>query len=112
MGGTAGAHVEDNTTKEYTTASSGGASLEAHVSETSQVTFSSTHAIEAILGAHPIDNTFWDNTNPTDVSVDPVNSEEQMEGSHITKFHTPGDEQIVLAKLLSQADQNFDNQLD
>ena len=52
------------------------------------------------------------NTNPTDVLVDTVNSEEQMTGSHITKFHTPKDEQFVLAELLSQVDQNFDNQHD
>ena len=63
--------------------------------------------VAEILGAHPIDDTFWDNTNPTDVSVDTVNSEEQMAGSHITEFHTPHDEQIVLAELLSQVDQNF-----
>ena len=35
-GGTAGAHVEDTTTNEDTTAPSGGASLGAHVSETNQ----------------------------------------------------------------------------
>ena len=42
--------------------------------------------IEQILGAHPIDDDFRDNTNPTDVSIDTVNSGKQMAGSHITKF--------------------------
>ena len=57
--------------------------------------------VEEILGAPPIDDTFLDNTNPADVSVDMVNSEEQMAGSHITKFHTPEDKEIVLEDLLS-----------
>ena len=65
--------------------------------------------VEEILGAHPINDTFWDNMNPADVSVDTVNGEEQMTGSHITEFHTPEDEQIVLVDLLKQVDQNFDN---
>ena len=38
-----------------------------------------------------------------------MNSEEQMAGSHITEFHTHEDEQPVLADLLSQEDQDFDN---
>ena len=33
-----------------------------------------------------------------------------MAESHITEFHTPEDKQLVLADLLSQVDQNFDNQ--
>ena len=57
-GGTAGAHVEDTTTNENTTTPSGGASLGAHVSETSQATSRPSRAIEEILGAHPIDNDF------------------------------------------------------
>ena len=52
---------------------------------------------------------FNQNTNPTDVSIDTVNSEEQMAGSHITKFHTPKDKEIVLEDLLSQVNQNFNN---
>ena len=44
------------------------------------------------------------------MSVDTVKSEEQMAGSHITEFHTPEDKQIVLADLLKQVDQNFNNQ--
>ena len=68
--------------------------------------------VEEILAVHTIDDDFWDNTNTADVSVDTVNSEEQMTGSHITEFHTPKDEQFVLAKILSQVDQNLDNQHD
>ena len=75
-GGTAGAHVEDTTTNENTTAPSGGASLGAQVSETNQATSCSPHTVKEILRAHPVDDNFWDNTNPTDVSIDTVNSEE------------------------------------
>ena len=60
--------------------------------------------------AHPIDDTFWDNTNSTDVSIDTINNEEQMAGGHITKFHTPKDKQPILVDLLSTEDQDFDNQ--
>ena len=83
-GGTAGVHVEDTTTNKDTTAPSGGASLGAHVSETSQTTSRPSRTVEEILGAHLIDDTFWDNTNPDDASFDTVNSEEQMMGSQNT----------------------------
>ena len=62
-----------------------------------------------MLGAHPIDDNFWDNANPADVSIDMVNSEEQMAGSYIAKFHTHKDKQSVIVDLLSQEDQDFDN---
>ena len=65
--------------------------------------------VDEILGAHPVNDDFWDNTNPTDVSIDTVKSEEKMAGSHITKFHTHKDEQPVIADLLSQEDQNYDD---
>ena len=87
-GGTAGAHVEDTTTNENTTAPSGGAILGAHVSETNQVPSHLSRTVEEILGADPVDDNFWDNTNPTDVSIDTVDSEEKMAGSPTTKFHT------------------------
>ena len=88
MGGTAGAHVIDTTTNEDTTASSKGASLGTHVSEPNQALFRPSHTIDKMLGAHPVNDAFWDNTNPTDVSIDTANSEEKMAGSHIAKFHT------------------------
>ena len=44
------------------------------------------------------------------MSIDTVNSEEQMAGSHITKFHTPKDKKNVPEDLLSQVNQHFDNQ--
>ena len=103
--GTAGAHLEDTTTNKDTTAPSGGTSLDAHVSETSQATSRPSRTVEEILAAHTIDDDFWNNTNPADVSIDTVNSEEQMAGSHITEFHTPDNEQPVLADLLSQVNQ-------
>ena len=43
---------------------------------------------------------FWDNTNSTDVSIDTVNSEEKMTGSHITEIHTYEDEQPIVEDLL------------
>ena len=45
-GGSAGAHIEDTTTNENTTAPSGGASLGAHVSETSQATSRPSRTVE------------------------------------------------------------------
>ena len=68
--------------------------------------------VEEILGAHDIDDTFWENTNPTDVSIDTVNSEEQMAGSHITKFHTPKDKEITPEDTLSQENEHFNNAYD
>ena len=110
--GTAGAHVEDNTTNEDTTAPSGEANPGAHVSETNQTTPPISRTVEQILGAYPIDDDFWENTNPTDVSIDTVNSEEQMAGSHITKFHTPEDKEITPEDTLSQENEHFDNEHD
>ena len=65
--GTAGAHVEDSTTNEDTTAPSGEASLGDHISETSQAISPPQRTVEDILGAQPVDDTFRENTNPTDV---------------------------------------------
>ena len=90
-GGTAGAHVEDTTTNENTTAPSERASLGAHVSETNQALSHQSRTVDKILGAHPVNDDFWDNTNPTDVSIDTANIEEKMAGSHITKLHTHKD---------------------
>ena len=87
-GGTAGAQVENTTTNKNTTAPSGGASLGAHVSETSQAISRPSRTVEEVLGVHPIVDNFWDNTNPADMSFDTVNSEEQVAGSHITEFNT------------------------
>ena len=74
-GGTAGAHVENTTTNENNTAPSRGASLGAHISETSQATPRPSYTVEEMLGAHHIDDNFWDNTICADVSVDTMNSE-------------------------------------
>ena len=87
-GGTAGENIEDTTTNEDTTAPSKGASLGAHVSKTNQALSRQSRTVDEILGAHPVNNDFWDNTNPTGVSIDTVNSEEKMMGSHIAEFHT------------------------
>ena len=81
----------------------------AHVSETNQASSHQSRTVDEILGAHFVNGDFLDNTNPTDVSIDTVNSEEQMAGSHTTKFNTHEDKQPVLADLLSQEDQDFHN---
>ena len=107
--GTTGAHVEDSTTIEDTANSSRDASLGAHVLETSQATSLPPRTVGQILATHPTDDNFLGNTNPTDVSIDTVNSEEKMTGSHITEFHTPKDKIIVSENLLSQVNQHFNN---
>ena len=68
--------------------------------------------VDEILVAHPVNYDFWDNTNPTDVSIDTVNSEEKMTGSYINEFHTHKDKQPVVKDLLSQEDQDYDNRHD
>ena len=56
--GTAGAHVEDNTTNEETTAPNEETNLGAHFSETNQATSHTPRTVEEILGAHDIDDPF------------------------------------------------------
>ena len=46
------------------------------------------------------------------MSIDTVNSEEQMARSHITKFNTPKDKEITPEDSLSQVHQYFDSQHD
>ena len=101
-GGTAGAHVEDTTTTEESTAPSGGASIGAHVLETNQESSRPSRTVDEILGAHPIDDDFWGNTNPTDVSIDTANSEEMMAGSHTTEFHRHKHKELVTTDLLNK----------
>ena len=101
-GGTAGAHVETTTTNEDSTAPSGGPSLGAHVSKTNQAPSRPRRTVEEILGAHPINDDFGGNTNPSDVSIDTANSEEMMAGSNITKFHKHKHKEPVTTKLLNK----------
>ena len=76
-GGTTGAHVEDTTTTEESIPPSRTPSIGGHVSETNVQSSNSLRTMEEILGAHPIDDdNLWGNTNPTDVSIDTVNSEQ------------------------------------
>ena len=112
MGSTASAHVENTTTNEDTTTPSGGASLDNHVLEKNQVLSCPSQTVNEILGAHPVNDDFWDNSNPTDVSIDTVNSEGKMAGSHITKFHTHKDKKPVVLDLLSQGSEVYNNQHD
>ena len=108
--GTAEAHVEDSTTRQDNTAPSGEANLGALVLETNQATSPITRTAEEILGVHPIDDTFWENINPTDMSIDTVNNEEQMAGSHIAKFRTPKDKEITQEDILSEENQHSNHE--
>ena len=75
MGDTAGAHIGDTTTTEESIASSGGASIGIHVSETNVQSSCSSSTVEEILRAHPMnDDDFWGGTTPGDVSFDTTNS--------------------------------------
>ena len=59
--------------------------------------------MEEILGAHPInDDDFWGGTNPSDVSIDTMNSKEMMAGSNITELHTHKYKEPVPPKLLNK----------
>ena len=107
--GTVGAHVEDNTTNEDTTAPSGEANLGVRISETNQTTSPTSHTVEQILGAHPTNDDFWKNTNSTDVSIDTVNSVEKLVGSYITEFHTPKDKEITPEDTLCQESEHSNN---
>ena len=40
------------------------------------------------MAAHPVDDTIWSRTNPSDVSIDMVNSAEIIAGSHIKEDQT------------------------
>ena len=40
------------------------------------------------MAAHPFDDAIWSHTNPSDVSIDTVNSAEIIAGSHITEDST------------------------
>ena len=82
---------------------SGGASIDAHVSETNVQSSRPSRTVEKILGAHPMnDDDFWGDTNPSDVSIDTTNSEEMMAGSHITELHTHKYEEPVPPELLNK----------
>ena len=88
-GDTAGAHIRDTTTNEKSTAPSGGASIGAHVSKTSVQLSCPSCTMEEILGAYPMnDDDFLGGTNHGDVSIDTMNSEEMMAGSHIIESHS------------------------
>ena len=100
---TAGAHVKDTTTTKKSTALKRAPSIGAHVSETNVQSSNSPGTVEEILREHPIDDDdFRGNTNPTDVSIDKVNSEEIMVESHITEFHTSKQEEPVTTELLNK----------
>ena len=94
--GTAGAHMGDATTPPDSTAPSDGSSVGAHIGdapENADSLFRRPQTVDKLLAAHPIDDAIWDHTNPSDVSIDTLNSAEDMAGIHITEgttytFHT------------------------
>ena len=83
--GTAGAHVGEATAPQDSTASSKGASIGGHVSETLQRAFCPAQSVEELLAAHPADDAIWSRSNPSDVSINTANSAEIIAGSHITE---------------------------
>ena len=89
-GGTVSVHVEDTTTTEESPAPRGGPSIGAHISETNVQLSRSLCTVEEILGVHPMnDDDFWNNTNPTDVSIDTTNNKEMMAEAISQKYtHT------------------------
>ena len=87
--GTAGAHIEDTTKTEESTVPSGTPSIGAHILETNVQLSHSSDTVEEIYRAHPMnDDDFLGNTNPTDISIDTMNSKKMMTGSHIIELHT------------------------
>ena len=69
----------DTTTTEESTAPSRGASISAHVLETNVQSSRPLRTVEKILGAHPMnDDDSWGGTNPSDVSIDTMNSKEMI----------------------------------
>ena len=102
-GDTDGAHVEHITTIEESIVPNRTSSIGAHESETNVQSSNLLRTVEEILEAHLMDNDdFWGNTNLTGVSIDTVNSEETMTGSHITEFHTSKQEEPVTTELLNK----------
>ena len=87
--GTTGAHVGDTTPHKESNVSSGGTSIGAYVLEAHEQVSRPTYSVEEILGAHLIrDDDFWGVTNPSDVSIDTVNSKKIMADIHITEQHS------------------------
>ena len=78
--------LEKVTVPQDSTASSKGASIGAHVFETSQRIFRLAQSVEELLAAHPVNDAIWCHSNPSDVSIDTANSAEIIAGSHITAF--------------------------
>ena len=101
-GVTVGAHIEDTTSPEESTAPSGGASKGAHVLEPIEQQSCPLRTAEQILGVHRInDDDFQGDNNPGDVSIDTENSKEMMVGSNITEQHTHKCKKSVPPKLLN-----------
>ena len=83
--GTAGGHVGEVTTPQDSTALSKAASIGAHVSEIAQPAFCPARSAEELLAVHPVDDTIWSHSNPSEVSIDEANSAELIVGIHITE---------------------------
>ena len=86
----------DATTPPDSTTPSNGSSIGAHIGdapEDVEPPFRRARTVDKLLAAHPVDDAIWDHTNPSDVSIDTLNSAEDMAGIHITEgttytFHT------------------------
>ena len=102
--GTVGAHGGDTTPPEESTAPNGGASIGDHILEANEQSSRPSQTVEEILGSHSMSNDdFWGGFNPSDMSIDTVNSKEITTGSHITKQSTYKYQRPVLPELLNVA---------
>ena len=81
-------HAGEVTTSEDSTAPSDRSSIGAHVSEVAKHKFWPALSVEDLLGAHPINDAIWGRTDPSDVSIDTVNSADIMTCSHIREEQT------------------------
>ena len=86
--GTAGAHVGKVKTPQDSTTPREGASICAYVSEIAAPVFCPARSVKELLAAHPVDDSIWSHSNPSDVSIDTANSAELIAGIHIMEGST------------------------
>ena len=94
--GTAGAHIEEVTPPQDSTAPSKGSSIGANISEITEPAFCPARSVEELLAAHLVNDAIWRVTNPSDVSIDTANSAELIAGIHITEGSTYAFDQILM----------------
>ena len=86
--GTADENIGEVTTPGDSTAPSNRSSIGAHVLEVAKHKSWPAQSVEDLLGAHSIDDSIWGGTNPSEVSINTINSADIMVGSHIMEEQT------------------------